>query len=114
MALELGYLAGDAAADVPRLIVTEGAVTGLERCRQFLAIRGVRDPDGAYAAKLVIEDAFDRLQQGTAITRPDIDPACRILVIPFRKAGYLVQVRPDLANDVIYVTAFRHQLEQSF
>lgn len=62
-----------------------------------------------------IAEQLEHLEHFPEIGYPDDeDPDCRILVIDFGKTGYLAQYRYVAADDAVYVTAFRHQLEANF
>ena len=82
---------------MPRLIITEGAAEGLERCRRFLAAKA---PEAAQRAGQAIERQFLLLETAPDIGRPFPDmPELRELVIAFGDSGYVaagaveVQVR---------------------
>jgi plasmid stabilization system protein ParE len=97
---------------VPRLIVTEGAVSGLERCRQYLRRR---NPDAARRAAQAISQHFVRLETHPAIGRPYSEsPELRELIIPFGDAGYGALYRHEPADDAVYILAFRHQREAGY
>jgi len=97
---------------VPRLIVTEGAAQGLERCRQFLAAKA---PEAARRAGQAIERQFLLLEAKPDIGRPFPDlPELRELVIAFGDSGYVALYRHEPADDAVYVLAFRHQKEAGY
>jgi plasmid stabilization system protein ParE len=97
---------------VPRVIVTEGAGQGLERCRQFLT---VNNPQAASRAGQAIERQFLLLETSPDIGRPFPElPELRELVIGFGGSGYVALYRHDPAADAIYVLAFRHQKEAGY
>jgi plasmid stabilization system protein ParE len=97
---------------MPRLIVTEGAVRGIERCRTFLA---EKNPQAAQRAGAEIARQFRLLERSPAIGRPYTrDPDLRELVIAFGAAGYVALYRHDVVGDVIHVLAFRHQREAGY
>jgi plasmid stabilization system protein ParE len=97
---------------LPRLIVTESAVRGLERCRAFLK---QRNPAAASRAAQVIAQHFASLVITPAIGRPlDSSIGLRELIIPFGDAGYVALYRHDPAEDAIYMLAFRHQREAGY
>jgi plasmid stabilization system protein ParE len=107
---------------VPRLIVTEGAGRGLERCRQFLVRK---DPAAAQRAAKAIDEQFALVAGNPGIGRPyesdaDLgdpeldDPHLRELVIRFGAGGYGALYRYDLADDAVVVLAFRHQREAGY
>ena len=63
---------------MPRLIVTEGAAKGLERCRRFLSDK---DPQVARRAAQAIERQFARLEKSPEVGRPFPDlPELRELI----------------------------------
>ncbi len=97
---------------MPRVIVTVGAVMGLERCRQFLASKNYLA--AARAAK-VIATSFKQLERHPEIGRPDNDsPELRELIIEFGASGYIALYRYVPSEDVVYVLAFKHQKELGF
>jgi plasmid stabilization system protein ParE len=94
---------------VPQLIITAGAIVGLERCRRFLANR---NPLAAKRASDAIERQFRLLETHPEIGRPDWDePELRELLITFGDSGYAVLYRFSPADDTVYILAFRHQTE---
>jgi plasmid stabilization system protein ParE len=97
---------------VPRLIVTAGAVAGLDRCRRFLA---ARNPQAARRAAEVIERHLSLLETAPEMGRPhpDLD-ALRELVIGFGDTGYVALYRHVAADDAVYLLAFRHQREAGY
>jgi plasmid stabilization system protein ParE len=97
---------------VPRVIVTETAAQGLERCRRFLAAKA---PAAARRASQVIERQFLLLESAPDIGRPFHEiPGLRELVIAFGDSGYVTLYRHDPADDAVYVLAFRHQKEAGY
>jgi plasmid stabilization system protein ParE len=91
---------------VPRVIVTQGAVQGLERCRQFLA---TKHPQAARRAGLSIEHQFALLEADPKIGRPLGDLSeLRELVIPFGDSGYVALYSHEVQTDLVYILAFRH------
>lgn len=97
---------------MPRVIVTEGAAQGLEHCRQLLA---TKSPLAVKRAGQIIERQFALLETTPDIGRPLPDlPALRELVINFGDSGYVALYRHELADDTIYVLAFRHQKEAGY
>jgi len=97
---------------VPRVIVTEGAAEGLERCRRFLVAKA---PEAARRAGLVIEQQFLLLETAPDIGRPFPEmPELRELVIAFGDSGYVALYRHEAADDAVYVLAFRHQKEAGY
>ena len=94
---------------MPRVIVTEAAGQGLERCRRFLA---TQNPQAARRAAQAIERQFALLEKAPDIGRPLPElPALRELVISFGDSGYIALYRYELTVDVVYILAFRHQKE---
>ena len=97
---------------MPRVIVTEGAGQGLERCRQFLA---TKNPLAARRAGQAIERQFLLLETTPDMGRPLPElPELRELVVGFGDSGYVALYRHDTAADALYVLAFRHQKEAGF
>lgn len=97
---------------MPRVVVTEGAVTGLARCREFLAAKA---PDAARRAGQVISQHFRRLETSPEMGRPLVDvPELRELVIAFGESGYVALYRFEPIEDVIFILAFRHQREAGY
>ena len=97
---------------MPRVIVTEGAAQGLERCRRFLATKA---PQAAFRAAQAIDLQFLLLETSPDIGRPFPDlPELRELVIDFGDSGYLALYRHELAIDTVFVLAFRHQKEAHY
>lgn len=97
---------------MPRVIITEGAVEGLERCRQFLATRA---PEAARRAAKAIVQQFLLLESTPDVGRPlDDSPELRELVIAFGGSGYVALYRSAIADAAVYVLAFRHQKEAGY
>lgn len=97
---------------MPRLIVTEGAAEGLDRCRAFLTDKS---PDAARRAGRTIAARLSQLESTPHIGRPfDLDPTLRELPIAFGDTGYVALYRVDNAADTVYVLAFRHQREAGY
>lgn len=97
---------------MPRLIVTEGAIAGLGRCRRFLEDK---NPDSARRAGQAIADRLAQLELSPAIGRPlDMDLTMRELVIDFGESGYVALYRHEPADDAVYLLAFRHQREAGY
>lgn len=97
---------------MPRLIVTEGAVRGLEICRRFLADK---NPAAARRAAQAILQQFELLTDYPAMGRPlDDHPELRELLVPFGETGYVALYRYDADEDAVYVLAFRHQKEAGY
>lgn len=97
---------------MPRVIVTETAAAGLERCRQFLA---TRNPQASPRAGQAIEQQLSVLEAMPELGRPLHDlPELRELVIDFGASGYIALYRHEWADDAVYVLAFRHQKEVGY
>lgn len=97
---------------MPRVIVTEGAARGLERCRRFLA---VKSPEAGRRAGQAIERQFLLLETTPDIGRPISDlPELRELLIAFGDSGYVALYRYEPVVDAVYVLAFRHQKEAGY
>jgi plasmid stabilization system protein ParE len=97
---------------VPRVIVTEGAAQGLERCRQFLA---EKNPHASRRAGQIIAQHLSLLENNPDIGRPlDELPTVRELVIPFGDSGYVGLYRFEQETGVVYLPAFRHQKETGY
>jgi plasmid stabilization system protein ParE len=94
------------------VIVTAGAVQGLERCRQFLAGKA---PQAVKRAAQAIERQLLLLENMPDVGRPISDPPeLRELVIEFGDSGYVALYRHEPADDAVYVLAFRHQKEAGY
>lgn len=97
---------------MPRVIVTERAAHGLERCRRFLA---AKTPEAARRAGQAIEQQLLLLESAPDIGRPFPDlPEFRELVIAFGNSGYVALYRHESTEDAVYVLAFRHQKEAGY
>lgn len=97
---------------MPRLIVTEDASLGLERCRTFLK---AENPLAMARAARAIEQHLTMLETEPEIGRPLEDhPELRELVIPFGDAGYAALYRWEDSDNAVYVLAFRHQKEAGY
>ena len=97
---------------MPRVVVTERASQGLERCRCFLK---AKNPQAAARASRAIEQQFLLLETAPCIGRPYTEsPELRELVIPFGDSGYIALYRHDPTVDSVYVLAFRHQKEAGY
>ncbi len=95
-----------------RVVVTEGAALGLERCRQFLA---AKNPHAAKRAGHAIVRGFALLEADPDIGRPLHDlPELRELIIAFGNTGYVALYRHDVKMNTVYVLAFRHQKEAGY
>lgn len=94
---------------MPRVIITKGAVQGLERCRLFLTRK---NPQAAMRAGQAIERQFEVLETEPEIGRPFDDlPEMRELIIPFGDSGYVALYHFDAKANSVFVLAFRHQKE---
>jgi len=97
---------------VPRVIITQGAAKGLERCRLFLVEKNSQASNRAGQA---IERQFILLETNPDIGRPLDDlPELRELVVAFGESGYVALYRHELETDTVYVLAFRHQKEAGY
>ena len=97
---------------MPRVIVTEGATLGLERCRQFLT---AKSPEAARRVGQIIAQQFLRLESSPDIGRPfQEEPRLRELIIVFGDSGYVALYCHEPTEDVVYVLAFRHQKEAGY
>lgn len=98
---------------MPRVIVTEGAARGLERCRRFLAAKA---PDAARRAGQTIAQQFQLLEHAPDIGRPlpQVPELLRELVIQFGDSGYVALYRHDASKGAVYVLAFKHQKEAGY
>ncbi|WAH58303.1 type II toxin-antitoxin system RelE/ParE family toxin [Pseudomonas silvicola] len=97
---------------MPRLIVTQRAVQGLERCRKFLLEKGIQT---AGRAALAIERQFSLVQMSPVMGRPfSLDPELRELIIEFGDSGYVALYRFEPKADAVYILAFRHQKEAGY
>lgn len=97
---------------MPQVIVTAGAVDGLERCRRFL---NTKAPEAAKRAGQAIERQFLLLETNPGIGRPLPEmPDLRELVIAFGDSGYVALYRHEAPEDAVVVLAFRHQKEAGY
>lgn len=97
---------------MPRLIITDGAVQGLERCRRFLA---EKNPGASQKASETIGFYFSLLESEPEIGRPLGDlPALRELIIPFGESGYVALYCYEKVKEMLYILAFRHQKEAGY
>ncbi len=95
-----------------RVIITQGAADGLERCRLFLVDENLL---AAKRAGQAIEKQFKLLETTPEIGRPVEDlPDLRELIIVFGESGYVALYRYELETDTVYVLAFRHQKEAGY
>ncbi|PRP68480.1 plasmid stabilization protein [Chromobacterium amazonense] len=97
---------------MPQVIITEGALRGLEKCRRFLADKA---PEAAKRAGQVIEREFLLLETAPEIGRPFPEmPELRELMITFGDSGYVALYRYEPAANAVYVLSFRHQKEAGY
>lgn len=97
---------------MPRLIITEGAGLGLERCRRFLV---EKDSLVASRAGQAIERQLALLEEHPNMGRPFPElPQLRELTIEFGDSGYVALYRFVPADDAVYILAFRHQKEAGY
>ncbi len=97
---------------MPRVVITQGAANGLERCRLFLL---GKNPRAAKKAGMAIECQFSLLEKTPDIGRPlDDIPDIRELVIAFSKSGYVALYQHAAKNETVYILAFRHQKEAGY
>jgi plasmid stabilization system protein ParE len=97
---------------VPRLIVTEGAAQGLERCRLFLLGKA---PEAARRAGQAIERQLALLEATPSIGRPLEDaPELRELLVAFGDSGYAALYRYEPDEDAVVLLAFRHQKQAGY
>jgi len=97
---------------MPRIVITEGAARGLERCRQFLS---EKSPLAARRAAQSILRQFASLETSPYIGRPlDSLPELRELVIGFGDSGYVALYQFDERTNTVYLLAFRHQKEAGY
>ena len=97
---------------MPQVIVTEQAIKGMERCRQFLKRK---NPLASKRAAQVIKEQFVLLETAPEIGRLiDEYPTLRELVIEFGDSGYLALYFFDNKQDQVLILAFRHQKEVEY
>ena len=97
---------------MPKVIVTESAAEGLERCRRFLT---AKVPEAAKRAGQAIERQFLLLETAPDIGRPFPEmPELRELVTAFGDSGYVALYRHEPTADAVFVLAFRHQKEAGY
>ncbi len=96
---------------MPRVVITDGAVQGLERCRQFLA---ENNPRAAQRAGQAIEQHFALLEANADIGRPLPETDLREMIIGFGNSGYVALYRADEDGSTVYVLAVRHQREAGY
>ena len=94
---------------MPRVIITENAALGLERCRRFLA---EKDRSATIKAVQVIEKQFSRLETEPESGRPvENHLDLRELIISFGNTGYVALYHYSSDTDSVLILAFRHQKE---
>jgi plasmid stabilization system protein ParE len=97
---------------VPRVIVTEGATIGLERCRRVLEAKSA---EAAQKAAKENNQQFRLLASQPEIGRPmQRTPELRELSISFDNSGYVALYRHEIPQDAVYILAFRHQREAGY
>lgn len=97
---------------MPRVIVTEGATEGPERCRRFLAAKA---PEAAKRAGQAIAQPFRLLETGPDMGRPLPEmPELREPVMAFGDSGDVALYRHNPAKDEVYILAFRPQKEAGY
>lgn len=94
---------------MPQVIVTEQAIKGMERCRQFLKRK---NPLASKRAAYLIRESFTLLEINPEIGRPiNEHPDLRELIIEFGNSGYIALYSFDNKQDQVLILAFRHQKE---
>ena len=97
---------------MPRVIITENAALGLERCRHFLA---EKDISATRRAGQIIEKKFTQLETKPESGKPiENHTQLRELVISFGNTGYVALYHHSLATDSVIILAFRHQREVGY
>ncbi|WP_081499108.1 type II toxin-antitoxin system RelE/ParE family toxin [Rhizobium sp. CF122] len=97
---------------MPRVVLTEGAVVGLDRCRTFLT---AKNPNAARKAAEAIAHHFLLLETAPEMGRPfGDDPELRELIIEFGAAGYAALYRYVPVKNEVFVLAFRHVREAGY
>jgi len=97
---------------MPQVIVTNGAVIGLEKCRGFLISK---NPLAAKKAANLITTSFNMLENNPEIGRHYEDiPGLRELIIDFGSSGYVALYRYISSENIVYILAFKHQKELDF
>jgi plasmid stabilization system protein ParE len=95
-----------------RLIVTPGAARGLERCREFLAMKS---PAASRRAAQAIARQFELLTTQPGMGRPlEDEPNLRELIIAFGDSGYVALYHYEQHSDTLLILAFRHQKEAGY
>ena len=97
---------------MPRVIITPGAASGLNRCRLFLA---QKSPLAARRAADAIKKAFAWLADFPEMGRPyPQEPGWREPLIAFGDSGYVALYHYDANEDTVFILAFRHQREAGY
>lgn len=97
---------------MPRLIITEHAVNGMERCRRFLQ---KKNPQAARNAAMAIQQKLAGLENQPFMGKPlDDHPALREVIIPYGNSGYVGLYRYDEPGKTVFLLAFRHQKEAGY
>lgn len=97
---------------MPRVIITELAAQGLERCRRFLA---EKNPQASLRAGQAISYRFALLKTEPEMGKPLEDiPEIRELIIPFGDSGYVALYHYEADSDSVIILAFRHQKEAGY
>jgi len=97
---------------VSRVVITQGAAFGMERCRMFLA---EKSSDAAIRAAQAIDAKLSLLETLPAMGRPFADTAdLRELLIKFGDSGYVALYRYVREDDAVYVLAFKHQRQAQY
>lgn len=95
-----------------KVILTESAIQGLNKCRLFLSGKA---PEAAKRAAAAIKNQLLLLETSPLAGRPFDDlPELRELLIPFGDSGYVTLYRYNPASDTVYILAFRHQKEAGY
>jgi len=95
-----------------RIIITQNAALGLERCRLFLA---GKNPLAARRAAEAIKKAFSLLAEFPDMGRPyEREPGLRELLVAFGDSGYVALYRHEPEGNAVFVLAFRHQREAGY
>ena len=94
-----------------RLIITQKAADGLERCRLFLA---EKNPSASVRASEVIQKSLNLLKSQPKIGRPCETKPLRELIIPFASSGYVALYRYEPKLDTVYILAFKHAKEAGY
>jgi len=97
---------------MPRVIITENAALGLERCRRFLA---EKDRSATIKAGRAIEKQFTQLETKPESGRPvENHTDLRELIISFGNTGYVALYHHSIDKDSVLILAFRHQKEVGY